>query len=96
MTDERNLGIVIRSLRAHLAGLGEEADRTRAVLAGLTKIELTDSGDLPRDADTGQPMTQARRDEIYSKCLPPANLLLGITTRVRAKLDSEYDVGGSA
>ena len=75
--DETNLIVIERSLKALIASYEEKQKETVMVLNGFSKISLKD-GNLPIDADTGQAITQARRDEVYDKCIPVANELLGI------------------
>ena len=75
--DETNLIVIERSLRALIASYEEKIQKTTMVLKGFSKISLKD-GSLPTDGDTGQVITQARRDEVYDKCISLANELLGI------------------
>lgn len=75
--DERNLEIIVRSLKSYIADQDGKKEMALKILAGLEKIELVE-GDAQIDSDTGQVMTQARRNEIYDKCIAPANELLGI------------------
>ena len=76
--DDVNLGKLVTSLRGLAATYDQRRRQALDILAGLEKIELHGDGTIPLDADTGQTMTQARRDEIYDKCLAPAEALLGI------------------
>ena len=76
--NEDNLDVLIRSLKAHIVTLQNQARTAEGVLIGLRKIRQID-GANPTDADTGQVMTDTRRDEIYDKCLPVANEILGVS-----------------
>ena len=75
--DETNLIVIERSLKALISSYEEKQKKAIMVLSGFSKISLKD-GNLPTDADTGQVITQARRDEVYDKCISVANELLGI------------------
>lgn len=91
--DDENLEIIIRSLRAFVAGRIYDAQRAEQIAQGFQKIVLKPDGSLPDDADTGEVMTQERRDEVYDKCLPIYKELLGIApTRVSKSLNSAYDI----
>ena len=77
MIDEDNLTVIIRSLQSLRAGHKESIHTISSILQGLQEITLVD-GQNPTDSSTGQTMTQERRDEVYDKCLPVVNELLGI------------------
>ncbi len=77
VVNEDNLIVLLRSINALIAGYNEQKNQAITLNYGLKKIQLK-NGELPFDQDTGQTMTQARRDEIYDKCLDAANDLLGI------------------
>ena len=76
VVDEENLIVVMRSLHALVSGYAKKQVDAGELLVGLQKIKLNDDGSIKTDKDTGQAMTQARRDEIYDKCLPIINDIL--------------------
>jgi len=58
-----------REKSTELAHLGE-------ILASLKSIKKTEEGEMPTDRDTGEEMTDNRREEIYNKCYPKAEAYL--------------------
>ncbi|MEE9409330.1 MAG: hypothetical protein V3V41_00195 [Candidatus Heimdallarchaeota archaeon] len=59
----------IREKSTDLASMGE-------VLSSLKSIKKSETGEMPTDRDTGEKMTDARRQEIYDKCNPKAEVYL--------------------
>ena len=76
-TEERNIDVIIRSMEGKVASLRVQTEKAESVLSGFVKIKKVD-GANPIDPDTGQTMTDDRREEIYDKCLPVAEEILGI------------------
>ena len=73
--NEENIPVLIRSLTAIYAGWSEKAATANRIAQAMQKIKKID-GQNPPDPDTGQIMTDARRDEIYDKCIGPARDLM--------------------
>ncbi len=78
--DEPYLEMLTISLQGVYGGIQRRMGAIDHALEMIRKIALQKDGSMPLDPDTGQPMTQARRDEIYDACLPQINQLLGINT----------------
>ena len=79
VVDEEQLKQITVSLKASAAGHNETSNTMIQMAHTFEKIEL-ENGSPKIDEDTNQPMTQARRDEIYDKCIEEAKRLLSIPT----------------
>ena len=77
--DEEQLQNIIIGLKASAAGHNETSNIMIQMARTFEKIEL-ENGSPKTDEDTGQTMTQARRDEIYDKCIQEAKRLLNPPT----------------
>ncbi len=78
VVNDANLDLIVNSLRALNATHREKLILSENLLSAFKKIQLDSDGNIPIDKDTDQTMTQARRDEIYDKCISTANEFLGI------------------
>ena len=78
--DESELIVLTRSLQSLKTALSDKTKKTDRLLEGFEKIMLLPDGvTSPIDADTNQTMTQARRDEIYDKCIDLVRELLRVS-----------------
>jgi len=50
--------------------------QTGETLASLESIRKDGEGNLPKDRGTGEKITDVRREEIYNKCKPKADMHL--------------------
>lgn len=94
--NEENLKVLIVSLYALYEGFKEKSEQTANIIRSFKKIELvkeegSSSSSLPIDADTGQTITQDRRDEIYDKCIGSANELLGLNQEEESSDEEEEE-----
>ena len=77
--DESKLDTTIRSLEALIATYDERINKAARCIDTLRKIQRQE-GDTanPEDPDTGAVMSDARRQEIYTACIPAAEKMLGL------------------
>ncbi len=67
--DESELITKVTSLQARLYDTKDEMNRITQVLTSLDTILLGADGNPKIDAQTGRPLSQARRQEIYDICM---------------------------
>lgn len=75
--DEDDLQFKINSLITLQSDLEIKIRKIEKTKNSLRSIKRRNDTN-PTDSITNQEMTNARRDEIYEKCIPTANELLGI------------------
>ena len=76
--DDTYLEEIARSLRSLAISYYDNAKSMNQIADTFDSIQL-ESGSPKIDEATGQVMTEARRQEVYDKCLPEAKRLLNIT-----------------
>lgn len=70
--DEEELIRTINDLEALIASCKDIGQRAEHALSKFKKIALVPPGVLPLDDDTGELITDERREEIYRTCHPKA------------------------